>query len=336
MRRAEKLRRRPIVIAHRGASAYLPEHTLAAKAMAHAMGADYLEQDVVATKDDELVVLHDIYLEDVSNVADVFNDRHRQDGRYYARDFTLSELRQLEITERAGSAGDVAHYPQRFPRHHSRFGVVTLDEELAMIAGLNHSTGREAGVYTEIKRPAWHRAEGVELGDLVLAALARYGYTEASDMAFVQCFDLDETKRLREDCGTRLKLIQLIGENAWGESPSDFDFLKTAEGLREIAGVADGIGPWFEQLLGAAQTKESGIDSTPTLVKAAHDAGLAVHPYTFRADDLAAGFTSFEQQVRWAVSRGCVDGFFTDFPDRAIRVLDEMPFSVAVSGSRRA
>jgi len=103
-----------VIIAHRGASGYLPEHTLPAKALAYAMGADFLEQDVVATRDDQLVVLHDIYLDRVTNVAERFPGRAREDGRYYARDFDLGEMRTLKVTERL-DAGGLPVYPHRFP-----------------------------------------------------------------------------------------------------------------------------------------------------------------------------------------------------------------------------
>ena len=139
----------PAVIAHRGASGYLPEHTLPAKAMAYAMHADFLEQDVVATRDDVLVVLHDIHLDRVTDVARRFPGRARDDGRYYVRDFDLAEIRTLAVTERVDEEG-LPVYPRRFPPHRGRFGVHTLADELALVTGLNHATGGKTGVYPEI------------------------------------------------------------------------------------------------------------------------------------------------------------------------------------------
>src|SRR5262245_10608653 len=105
----------PIVIAHRGASGYLPEHTLEGKALAFGLGADYLEQDVVATRDSQLVVLHDLYLDDVTDVAERFPGRQRQDGRHYAIDFDLVELQQLSVCERRRPGSSEARFPNRFP-----------------------------------------------------------------------------------------------------------------------------------------------------------------------------------------------------------------------------
>lgn len=287
------------------------------------MGADFLEQDVVASKDDELVVLHDIFLDRISDVRQCFPERHRKDGRYYARDFLLSELRQLNLTERLNDTCDGAHYPQRFPPGKCRFGIVTLREELEFIAGLNQSTGRQAGIYTEIKRPHWHRQEGVELGDLLVALLDEFGYKDASDPAYIQCFDSNELQRLKEAWQIRLPLVQLIGENSWNEAPEDFNALRTPAGLAALAGTVDAIGPWFEQVSDHGRAIQANCSE---LVKSAHNEGLSVHPYTFRSDDLGQGFDSFEAQLRWAVEIAQIDGFFTDFPDRAKQLLDTIAF----------
>ncbi len=150
------------VIAHRGAPGYLPEHTLAGVAMAHAMGADYIEQDVVLSRDGELLVLHDLTLDAVTDVAERFPGRERQDGRFYALDFDLAEIRTLRVHERRRADGEPA-FPGRFARSDVTFRVPTLREEIALIQGLNRSTGRDVGVYVEPKSPAWHRAEGRDL-----------------------------------------------------------------------------------------------------------------------------------------------------------------------------
>ena len=133
-----------IVIAHRGASGYLPEHTLPAKAMAYAQGADYLEQDLVMTKDDQLVVLHDHYLDRVTDVAERFPDRARKDGRYYAIDFTLAEIRSLKFTEgfEIENGKKVQVYPGRFPMGKSDFRIHTFEEEIEFVQGLNRQKHR--------------------------------------------------------------------------------------------------------------------------------------------------------------------------------------------------
>ncbi len=232
-----------IVIAHRGASGYLPEHTLAAKAAAHAMGADYIEQDVVLSKDGVPMVLHDIQIDTVTDVAEVFPERARADGRFYAIDFSLDELKALTVMERADERGEQV-FPGRFPRGASSFQIPTLAEEIELIQGMNLSTGREAGIYPEIKAPAWHRAEGQDISRVALGVLADYGYADPDDLVFLQCFDWNETRRIREELGWRGKLIQLLGENDWGEAPDvDYDALRTKDGLTAIAKIADGIGP---------------------------------------------------------------------------------------------
>jgi glycerophosphoryl diester phosphodiesterase len=302
---------KPLVIAHRGASGYLPEHTLEAKALAFGMGADFLEQDIVATADDELVVLHDIHLDRVTDVGARFPSRRRDDGRHYVRDFSLAELRTLNVHERRHADGS-AVFPKRFPTTRGRFRIVTFDEELDMIEGLRQSSGRPAGIYPEIKSPAWHRSEGVDITLLVLRALERHGYGERADPVYLQCFDPTELLRARREFDCDLKLVQLIEEGS--EAGTDeYRRMTTAEGLRDVAAYADGIGPSLGQLYSLAD-----IDGHPVstgLVTAAHAAGLVVHPYTFRADVPTSGFATFDETVNWFAGTLRVDGFFTDFPD---------------------
>jgi len=307
---------RPLVIAHRGASGYLPEHTLEAKSLAWGQGADYLEQDVVVTRDDRLVVLHDIHLDRVTDVALRFPDRARPDGRWYARDFDLSELRTLAVWERFTDAfGNEPAFPGRFPARSGRFRIAALEDELSLIAGLNRASGRRVGIYPEIKRPAWHREEGVDSARLLLETLAAFGYRAPSDPVFLQCFDALELRRVREELGCRLRLVQLVGENDWGEAPTDYTALRTADGLARVAEYADGLGPWLNQLYELEPINGDPVSSG--LASRAHEAGLVVHPYTFRADALPPGFAAFEPMVRWFADNLGIDGLFTDFPDRA-------------------
>ena len=308
-----------LIIAHRGACGYLPEHTLEAKAFAYALGADYIEQDVVATRDDELVVLHDIHLDRVTNVAERFPDRQRKDGRYYARDFDLAEIKLLNVWERRNEDGKTPVFPKRFPTGQGNFRVPTLQEEITLVQGLNHSTGRNIGIYPEIKSPAWHKTEGVDLSARVLQVLDEYGYKNRDDSVFLQCFDATEVRRIREDLGCELKMVQLIGENSWGESDTDYEPLKTAAGLVRLAETVEGVGPWIGHLIRMAD-----IDGHPVstgFVSAAHAAGLQVHPYTFRADELAPGFESLQEMVRWFADELKIDGLFTDFTDIAAAAL---------------
>ncbi|MEO1244090.1 MAG: glycerophosphodiester phosphodiesterase [Pseudomonadota bacterium] len=303
-----------VTIAHRGASGYLPEHTLAAKALAYGQGADFLEQDLVATRDDRLIVSHDIHLDRVTDVATQFPGRAREDGRYYARDLDLEEIQSLTVTERITAEG-AAVFPDRFPINTGQFRVNTFEEELTMLRGLNAASDRRVGIYPEIKAPAWHHAEGVDLAALTLGILDDFGYRRRDDEVFVQCFDWRETQRIRRDLKSNLKLVQLIADPSWNESSSDYESMLTEDGLREVAAVADGIGPWLNQLY-----ELEPIDGCPVssgVVARAHAAGLLVHPYTFRADALPAGFEDFDALLRFFIDELAIDGLFTDFPDLA-------------------
>lgn len=309
------------VIAHRGASGYLPEHTLEAAAMAHAMGVDYIEQDVVLTRDGELVVLHDLFLDEVTDVARRFPGRQRNDGRHYAIDFTLAELQALQVRERTGPDGRPA-YPARFPPDRGDFRIPTLAQEIELIQGLNRSTGREVGIYVEPKSPAWHLAEGQDLVAAVVATLDRFGYRSRQDRALLQSFDPEALRHARETLGCELTLVQLIGENSWRESPADFDYLRTAAGLAEIAGFAEGIGPWIPQVI---DFNRDGTSDISDLVTLAHANGLFVHAYTLRADRLPAGAASLDAAVRALVRDARLDGVFTDHPDQVLRALTANP-----------
>ncbi len=309
----------PIVIAHRGACGYLPEHTLEAKALAYGMGADFLEQDIVATRDDELVVLHDIHLDTVTDVAVRFADRARDDGRFYARDFDLAEIKTLNVHERRNADGVTAVFPGRFPTGEGQFSVPTAAEEFTMIQGLNKATGRNTGIYPEIKRPAFHAEEGVDVSRLLLMMLGQFGYKDKASPVYVQCFDPREVRRLRNELNCQLKIVQLIDEFDSDESDTDYVAMKSADGLKEVAKTADAVGPWAPYLYTIAE-----IDGQPVstgMVSAAHAAGLSVHPFTFRADALLPGFDSFDEMVEWFASVLKIDGLFSDFPDKAIRAL---------------
>ncbi|MDP5063444.1 MAG: glycerophosphodiester phosphodiesterase [Haliea sp.] len=312
----------PIVIAHRGASGYLPEHTLPAKAMAHAMGADFIEQDVVLTKDGIPIVLHDIYLESTTDVAQRFPTRARADGRFYAIDFSLAEVRSLRAHERLGSDGK-AVYPNRFPADSGDFRVPTLAEEIDLISGLNRSRKRSTGLYVEFKAPLLHRSEGHDIAVAVLQVLHAKGYDQRPEQVFLQCFDDVTLRYLRHDLNTVFPLIQLIADPSWGEdSAVDYTFLQTAAGLDEVARYADGIGPWLQQIYLGRDAQ--GQAELTELVSLAQARGLQVHPYTFRADDLPAGIDSFTSLLALFFDEIGVDGVFTDFPDLAHDYLQDL------------
>lgn len=303
----------PIIIAHRGASGYLPEHTLAGKALAYGLGADYLEQDVVATRDGRLVVLHDLYLDDVTDVAARFPGRHREDGRHYVVDFDLAELKLLRVFERRAPGSAAPKYPARFPAADGLFGIVALEEELCLIRGLNASMGRSVGIYAEIKEPAWHHAHGIDLAALLLAELRAFGYTRAADPAFVQCFDSRELVRVKSELGSDLRLVQLVG------SEPQYQELLTRDGLRRVAAYAYGLGPHHAQV---ATGPAGGRPQLLPLRDWAHEAGLRLHPYTFRRDELPSYARSLEEWLEFFIVEAEVDGAFCDHPDVAVRVRD--------------
>ncbi len=310
-----------IVIAHRGASGYLPEHTLAAKAMAYAMGAHYLEQDLVMTRDDQLIVLHDITLGRTTDVAQRFPGRSRADGRYYAIDFDLAEIRQLQATEGSHLVDGEreAGYANRFPPGKSSFTVPTFAEEIELIQGLNHSTGRDVGIYPEIKQPEFHRAEGKDISSAVVAMLRRYGYTAREHKVFLQTFSFAELQIIRSEilpeAGIDIRLIQLLGD------PDAYPWIFEAGGMNILAEHAHGIGPAHPLIIDPASTPDAPRISQ--LVERAHAAGLAVHPYTFRADpgQLPGYAENFADLLEKHYFTANVDGLFTDFPDLAVQFL---------------
>lgn len=312
-----------IVIAHRGASGYLPEHTLEAKAMAYAMGAHYIEQDVVMTADDVLIVLHDITLDRTTDVAERFPDRRRDDGRYYAIDFTLDEIRQLRATEgfQIEDGDRVQGFANRFPLGKSSFSVPTLAEEIELIQGLNRSTGQERGIYPEIKNPEFHREQGKDISTAVVRLLRDYGYASKAAPVFLQTFSYEELRRIREEIlpaeDMDLRLVQLVG------SVDSYPWMFEPDGMQRLAEHADGLGP-SHALVIERQSSAGDIRVTP-LVERAHAAGLAVHPYTYRLDpgQIPDYASDFEDLLRLHYFEAGVDGLFTDFPDRAVNFLGD-------------
>ena len=311
-----------LVIAHRGASGYLPEHTLAAKAMAHAQLADYIEQDLVMTKDDRVIVLHDHHLDQVTNVRDVFPERHRDDGRYYVIDFTLEEIRNLAVYERFdfkdGTALPV--FADRFPVGVSRFRIHTFEEEIELIQGLNTSTGRSVGIYPEIKNPGFHREEGKDLSLAVLNILKAYGYVGKSDPVYLQCFDWAELKRVHDSLQPQLnmdlRLVQLL------PSTEDYRWILQEGGMAELARVVVSVGPSIHMIV-ERDSPASPLRITP-LVGMMHAAQLEVHPYTFRRDAGAIPeyASSFDDLLNIFLYQVGVDGVFTDFPDLTVNYID--------------
>ena len=318
----------PLVIAHRGASGYRPEHTLASYELAIAMGADYIEPDLVITRDGVLIARHENEISETTDVADrrEFAARRtvkRVDGveveGWFSEDFTLSEIKTLRARQRL---------PFRDRSWDGRFEVPTFAEVLDLARRKSARTGRTIGVYPETKRPTYFRSLGLPLEEPLLADLDAAGFRGRSAAVYIQSFETANLKALRER--TDLPLIQLLDD---GGQPFDFETdgdprndgvtyndLATPEGLAGIARYADGIGPNKRLIL---PTGPDGHLLAPTsLIEDAHQAGLFVHPWTLRSDGpfLAPDYGGDPaREVEQLLALG-VDGLFTDFPDLAVRL----------------
>ncbi len=303
-----------LVIAHRGASGYRPEHTLESYALAVAMGADYIEPDLVSTKDGVLVARHENEIGGTTDVAVKFPARRTTkviDGDtvsgWFTEDFTLAELRTLRARERLPQLRSTAYDGQ--------FLVPTFDEVLALADSLGRARGRVVGVYPETKHPSHFRAIGLPLEEPLLASLDRVGWNRADAPVFIQSFEVGNLRTLATR--TRVRLIQLMAEGAPPDRARDASIptyaeLRTPAGLRALAAYVHGIGPEKGLVLPGAQA-----DGATTLVRDAHAAGLKVHVWTIRAEPRFVGprFSGDVQaEVRAFVEAG-VDGVFTDQAD---------------------
>ena len=297
------------IIAHRGASGYLPEHTLEAATLAFAQSPDFIEQDVVLTRDGIPIVLHDIHLETVTDVEQVFPDRARTDGRYYAIDFTLDELRTLKVHERHNRSGQQV-YEDRYKGSLAHFTLSSLDEHIELIQQLNKASGKNVGMYIEIKAPRWHRRQGTDISAIVLKLLGERGMLKPEAKLVLQCFDFSETQRIRKSLGYKGTLVQLVAVNSWKESDTDYRWLLTKDGLDEVAKVADGIGPWIP-LLFAENDKQQGLGDVNDWVAWAKSRELFLHPYTYRSDARIESIPGPVLLERLNNEVG-IDGIFTD------------------------
>jgi len=325
----------PQVVAHRGASGYLPENTLAATVLAYEQGADAVECDVVLTRDGHVLVCHDLWLDEVSDVASRFPGRQRPDGHFYALDFTLDEIRTLHTTHRFHTSDGhaVQDFPDRPPHGESDVGFHTLDAQLKLLRELEQDAGRPMGIFVELKAPWWHEQEGVDLIAPTLDVIARNGYRTPDDGCRVIAFDPHALQRIRRqagpEAGVDLPLIQLIDEPSSEETYErladgswaryDYGWMHDPSAMARIRAYADGIGPDFHDLVRVAG--ESVVDNGITA--AAHDAGLEVSPWAVRADQLPEWATSMDDVMEVLVGLG-VDSITTDFPDVARAYLDRL------------
>jgi glycerophosphoryl diester phosphodiesterase len=347
---------RPLVIGHRGAAGYLPEHTLESYALAIELGADYIEPDLVATKDGHLIARHEPNMIATTNVASIpaFADRRRTmvvDGvseeGFFASDFTLAEIRQLRAVQPAG---------ERDQGFNSRYRIPTFDEVIELAKRKSREEGRVIGVYPETKHPTYHQNLGLALEDRLLHVLQRQGWNHRNAPVFIQSFEQANLKYLRTR--TSVRLVQLIdaddvavdGRITYAppfDRPYDwavagragtFGDLLTPAGLAEVRTYADGVGPWKPYLISSAcitvaagrcaDANGDGLVNDadrkllpPTSVVAnAHAAGLLVHPFTFRNEQrrLASDYKGNPVNEYLAFYELGVDGLFSDFADSAV------------------
>jgi glycerophosphoryl diester phosphodiesterase len=306
----------PAIIAHRGACGYLPEHTLPAVELAHTLGADYIEQDVVLTSDGIPIVLHDVTLELTTNVAALFPERHRDDGLFYAIDFTLEEIKTLNAHERTDSHGNPV-FPGRYSGTGVEFKVPTLAEEVETVDRLNAASGKRTGVYIELKRPEFHEQEGADIYQAVLDVLTVFNRLGKSAETVIQCFDPETLKRFAREGIFKGPLVQLVLTESIANWRGDFEGMQTMSGLKQVAQYAHGLGPDVNLL-------ENMSGGPSEMVVAAKKLGLFLHPYTLRADSESIPGVNFEALHKKLFIDLEVDGAFTDFADQTRELLVHM------------
>jgi glycerophosphoryl diester phosphodiesterase len=335
-------RARPLVIAHRGASGYLPEHTLAAYAVAALQGADFIEPDLVVTRDGHLIARHDNRLDLTTDVAAHAEFAARRTCRqvdgaesegWFSEDFTLAELRRLRARERLP---DLRPGSARFD---GRFGIPTFEEVLVLARALERFLGRPVGICPEIKHPSYFAARGLPLEAPLLAALRAHGYEAQPERVYIQSFEIASLERLRQR--TRLPLLQLLlpedrpGDVVRAGGTLTYREMTTPAGLARIARYADAIGPDKNQIVAPDAAGRVMPERASDLIAQAHAHGLEVLPYTFRAENafLPACFRSSDtpdETGDLAAELACflalgVDGFFIDQPDVGARLRDRAP-----------
>jgi len=328
----------PVVIAHRGASGYLPEHTLAGYYVAIQQGAAYIEPDLVMTKDGVLVARHENEIGETTDVAARAEYSSRKttktiDGQpltgWFTEDFTLAELKTLRAKERIPSLRPAN------ARFDGMFEIPTFDEVLALLQGVNASRRerglKPVGVYPETKHPSYFAARGLAMEAALVASLQRHGYRGRQAPVFIQSFEVGNLMKLAKM--TDVPLVQLLGASgkpwdfAEAGDPRTYADLSKPAGLAMIARYASGIGAHKDLMI---PRKADGTLGEPTaLVREAHAAGLVVHGWTFRAENYflpaehrAAGAPPEKGDLAGELKRFLalgMDGFFTDQPDLGVR-----------------
>lgn len=324
---------KPLVLGHRGACGYRPEHTLASYQLAIDMGADYIEPDLVSTKDGVLIARHENEISETTDVATKFPDRKTTktiDGKsvtgWFTEDFTLKEIKTLRAKERLAF------------RDHSfdgQFEIPTFKEVIGLAQSQGKKLKRTIGLYPETKHPTYFQSIKLSLEEPLAKELKAAGLNKKSSAVFIQSFELTNLKKLKGL--TKNKLIFLIDDPE--VVPADFQAsgdkrtymaLLTPEGLKEIKKTADGIGPYKRYIIPTKTVTGKNGEKTeeklpPTeLIKAAHAIGLLVHPYTFRSEEkyLLKEYNKDPKAEYLEFFALGVDGVFSDFADNAVAARD--------------
>jgi glycerophosphoryl diester phosphodiesterase len=342
--------RRPLVIGHRGAHGYLPAHTLEGYALAIELGADFIEPDLVATKDGHLIARHEPNMIATTDVASrpefagrrrfVSVDGAKEEEGFFASDFTLKEIKTLRAVQ------DFAERPQQF---NGKFEIPTLEEVIALAKRKSEEKGRSIGIYPETKHPTYHKSIGLPLEKRLVSILAGAGWNHRDAPVFIQSFEQSNLKELHRM--TKVRLIQLVDADdvnpdgtlsfvAPFDRPYDwtvsnnpalktrtFGFFVTKDGLEEIKTYADGIGPWKRYIVSSVCASiPCPSEATRTLlppndlIERAHAAGLLVHTWTFRNEQrrLVSDYGGNPVIEYLQFYRLGIDGVFSDFTDTAV------------------
>lgn len=320
--------KKPLIIGHRGACGHRPEHTLESYKLAIAMGADYVEPDLVSTKDHVLIARHENEIGETTDVATKFPDRKTTktiDGQkkngWFTEDFTLKEIKTLRAKERLEF---------RDHSYDGKFEIPTFEEILTLVKDESSRLKKPIGIYPETKHPSYFQNINLALEEPLVDLLKKYKINGKKSLVFIQSFELTNLKKLKKM--TLVPLIYLIDDpdvvpfdHVLAKDQRTYSDMLKPKNLKEISLTASGIGPYKRYILPSDSTNHA---LAPTkLIEEAHAVGLKVHPYTFRSETkyLLADYKNDPSAEYQEFFRLGVDGLFTDFPDAAIRAWTEMP-----------
>lgn len=325
-------RKRPVIIGHRGASGYLPEHTLEAYRLAIDQGADFIEPDLVPTKDGVLIARHENEISETTDVSrhPEFASRKRTntvDGMtgtsWFTEDFTLKELKTLKTRARTREG----------KQFDNQYQIVSFEEILKFVKQEERRTGRKIGIYPETKHPSYFRRIGLPIEETMLRQLNQYGYNRADSPCYIQSFEVSNLRSLK--LRTKLPLMQLIDDEGSPQDfiesgdPRSFADLLTEGGLTEVSRYASGIA--VAKKLAFRLSDDQELLEPTDLISRAHSHGLLVHGWTFRAENRylpknfrvgndPEGFGDLTGEVRAFFNAG-MDGVFCNHPDFAVKAL---------------